>query len=605
MIDTVKTGKKIALLRKEKGLTGEKLAALLDVSPQAISKWENGKCLPETSLLPALANTLGCSIDSLLMPRELFILEAVYTDGCTHIPVTGFIDSFVRGNELSITICSPFIGEQIESSRLKLLTVKYQTPDGIFFTYALQNETLHIAASRKGENFEKNFHEKLHIIGAYYGNEKDYSSAMTKIRHYEYFDWEEIPVNHETFPSSTSSDDTEYLLLVYLSGNGIHAISCAENSSLQYDHGRTFLRLKDTSKCILPDIMPLAWGMGMDCTWAGALYAALTYMGEPCTYQQLMGLSGACYRICFTDIWDFSCTDALVAYDYAEPLYRALGYTPVWADRLDKEQRKEERLAIMKDIRNGKPVLAINLRVAPEWGVITGYLDNGRFLLCRTYFDQEIYDQLVKKDCEDRQITFDDRGGYLVNDFWPFLIIHFGPSVEKRSPAENFKASLLILADSFRAESRGSYYQGKQAYDAWIDSLSEDSLFDCTADEENAERRLCVNDCMLVNLIDAPRCDSGYIRRNLHLLPEAFHAQLQKLADNYGSIYESLTSFREKVTLMSGKEIFYNQCRANGVSTAALRKEQIQLLKEILMLEQENCSIADTLNAGLQLPAEA
>ena len=36
MIDTVKTGKKIALLRKEKGLTGEKLAALLDVSPQAI-----------------------------------------------------------------------------------------------------------------------------------------------------------------------------------------------------------------------------------------------------------------------------------------------------------------------------------------------------------------------------------------------------------------------------------------------------------------------------------------------------------------------------------------------------------------------------------------
>ena len=117
MIDTEKTGGKIALLRKEKGLTGEKLAALLDVSPQAISKWENGKCLPETSLLPALANTLGCSIDSLLMPRELFILEAVYTDGCTHIPVTGFIDSFVRGNELSITICSPFIGEQIESSR--------------------------------------------------------------------------------------------------------------------------------------------------------------------------------------------------------------------------------------------------------------------------------------------------------------------------------------------------------------------------------------------------------------------------------------------------------------------------------------------------------
>ncbi|MCL2572329.1 MAG: helix-turn-helix domain-containing protein [Defluviitaleaceae bacterium] len=76
MVELIKIGKQIALLRKEKGFTGEKLAEILDVSPQAVSKWENGKCLPEAALLPALAKTLDCSIDTLLMPRdEIFKLE--------------------------------------------------------------------------------------------------------------------------------------------------------------------------------------------------------------------------------------------------------------------------------------------------------------------------------------------------------------------------------------------------------------------------------------------------------------------------------------------------------------------------------------------------
>ena len=39
MLDNDKIGKQIALLRKEKGLTGEQLAELLDVSAQAVSKW--------------------------------------------------------------------------------------------------------------------------------------------------------------------------------------------------------------------------------------------------------------------------------------------------------------------------------------------------------------------------------------------------------------------------------------------------------------------------------------------------------------------------------------------------------------------------------------
>ena len=81
MLNTMQIGKQISQLRKAKGLTGEKLAAALDVSPQAVSKWVNGKCLPETALLPSLAKELGCSVDALFMgynADELKIVMDLY-----------------------------------------------------------------------------------------------------------------------------------------------------------------------------------------------------------------------------------------------------------------------------------------------------------------------------------------------------------------------------------------------------------------------------------------------------------------------------------------------------------------------------------------------
>ena len=92
MIDMEKFAKRLAALRRERGYTGEGLAQRLQVSPQAVSKWENGRCLPETAILPELAKALDCSIDSLLLPGELLILEAMYTDGQTQIPVTQFVN---------------------------------------------------------------------------------------------------------------------------------------------------------------------------------------------------------------------------------------------------------------------------------------------------------------------------------------------------------------------------------------------------------------------------------------------------------------------------------------------------------------------------------
>ncbi len=50
LFDNHRAGKQIALLRKSRGITQEELRQRLSVSPQAVSKWENGHTMPEVSI---------------------------------------------------------------------------------------------------------------------------------------------------------------------------------------------------------------------------------------------------------------------------------------------------------------------------------------------------------------------------------------------------------------------------------------------------------------------------------------------------------------------------------------------------------------------------
>ena len=58
-------GEKISGLRKNAGYSQEKLAELMDVSRQAVTKWESGKANPDTENLIRLAGIFGVSLDEL------------------------------------------------------------------------------------------------------------------------------------------------------------------------------------------------------------------------------------------------------------------------------------------------------------------------------------------------------------------------------------------------------------------------------------------------------------------------------------------------------------------------------------------------------------
>ncbi len=75
-MDQKKIGAFIAQCRKEKGLTQMQLAERLEITNQAVSKWENGKGMPDVSLMQPLCDILGISFNELVSGEH--ISEAEY-----------------------------------------------------------------------------------------------------------------------------------------------------------------------------------------------------------------------------------------------------------------------------------------------------------------------------------------------------------------------------------------------------------------------------------------------------------------------------------------------------------------------------------------------
>ena len=63
-------GEKLASLRKEKGISQEELASELNVSRQAVSKWESNNAYPETDKIIAICKIFNYSMDELIGLKE-------------------------------------------------------------------------------------------------------------------------------------------------------------------------------------------------------------------------------------------------------------------------------------------------------------------------------------------------------------------------------------------------------------------------------------------------------------------------------------------------------------------------------------------------------
>jgi len=70
-MNQIDTGKFIANCRKEKGLTQAQLAEKLNITDRAVSKWETGKCMPDSSIMLELCNILDVTVNELLSGERI------------------------------------------------------------------------------------------------------------------------------------------------------------------------------------------------------------------------------------------------------------------------------------------------------------------------------------------------------------------------------------------------------------------------------------------------------------------------------------------------------------------------------------------------------
>lgn len=106
-MDQKRIGAFIAQCRREKNLTQMQLAGLLGITSQAVSKWENGLSVPDSSMLVSLAEELDVSVSTLLG-------EAVQEE------------SLNEGNLKSISEKLEIINLQlIKRSEMRMRTIRY------------------------------------------------------------------------------------------------------------------------------------------------------------------------------------------------------------------------------------------------------------------------------------------------------------------------------------------------------------------------------------------------------------------------------------------------------------------------------------------------
>ena len=89
-------GQRFARLRKNKGYTQEQIADKVNISYQAVSKWENDISSPDISILGELANILGVTIDELLGrvdPNEVKLVDKTERKDLKNMVLKIIVDS--------------------------------------------------------------------------------------------------------------------------------------------------------------------------------------------------------------------------------------------------------------------------------------------------------------------------------------------------------------------------------------------------------------------------------------------------------------------------------------------------------------------------------
>ena len=131
-INPVKTGEYIAELRKRNNMTQFALATELQVSHQAVSKWETGGAFPDIDILLAIANHFKISVDNLIFGSDdeyesisddrIRYSETIACTVKTNNDISLLLEAYDEMREEDITDCIQTLGIRDIETLLQLCT---------------------------------------------------------------------------------------------------------------------------------------------------------------------------------------------------------------------------------------------------------------------------------------------------------------------------------------------------------------------------------------------------------------------------------------------------------------------------------------------------
>jgi hypothetical protein len=263
-------------------------------------------------------------------------------------------------------------------------------------------------------------------------------------------------------------------------------------------------------------------GGQMENSVLGALSAAMRAIGEDVTYEYLMGVSSAAFRLQIhaSGGCNAPAPHAGIGFNCVEPALKALGYKVARHNTHemkegDAESVRKVREAIVESIDDGVPVMC----ESEEESLIVGYENGGKELLVRPY--------MARKD------------GYSTMKRWPWGVRILKKKAKLPDRRRTLVRSLEIAVELANTKRFADYAGGFAAYKVWIDDLLDKSRYENQGPKAIAGMMVGNGHCYY-SLVDARASAAIYLRSIAEEFDKDVAPHLLKAADLYQQIFDTL-----------------------------------------------------------------
>jgi RNA polymerase sigma-70 factor (ECF subfamily) len=219
---------------------------------------------------------------------------------------------------------------------------------------------------------------------------------------------------------------------------------------------------------VIDSVPVLGWGRGRECTFIGALEAALSVTDCPYTYAQMMSWSGLAFRVRWwrwegEPMW---CPSTPVGEfpEEVQAVSRATGWRFRDVEHMREKKPDMARYApeIVASLDAGVPVIGYPTADDLNVAVIFGYEEGGKQFVWRNYFRGE----------EPQVLPASETGPWLL-----FLEEHVEPPPPRDALLEALRLAVRHWERECGPEPGGPYRYGAATYDHWIADLEHADSF--------------------------------------------------------------------------------------------------------------------------------